>query len=115
MKDRVTRLLIALREIEASGLRLERDALLDLLAQKTNYPLATIKTYLTKNLGGVLLHEQPGTGKWYAKHAVAIDEDQFGLLMGQNNLLKEAAQNRTRWLEVQRAVAELGKLMGFEP
>src|SRR5690349_10915102 len=112
-REKVDRLLLALREIETAGLRLSRDAFLDLLVTKTGHKPASLKTYLSKNLGGALVHEDPAAGHLFVQHALRIDEEQFTLLMSQNNLLKEAAQNRTRWLEVTRAIANLGALLGY--
>lgn len=113
MTDKIDRLLLALREIEEQNLRLSREDFLQRLHTKTSHKPTTLKTYMTKNLGGVLVHEEPGSGNLFVRHALRIDEDQFAVLMSQNNLLKEAAQNRTRWLQITKAVADVGALMGF--
>lgn len=111
MREKVEKLLIGLRELEATGTSLPLDEFLQALKQKTGHEPSTLKTYLTKNLHGALVHED-AAGKLQVRGAQDLDEETFALLMTQNNLLKDAMQNKLSWLSVLRAVAAVGVSRG---
>jgi hypothetical protein len=105
LSERQTALLIALRELERAGEPVD----LHELARRTGYSEASVRTYFTKKLEGILVFRDDD-GQWRVRGAVRCTQEQFARRMSQKaGAANDALKSEASWRAVVRKLLYEGQ------